>query len=121
LSNTATADSYGLGVSTSGTGTMRSPNFFDALPSQIIGRTANQAISNGGGAGISTTMLCIPSGSQSPIFAMKGTIEADAEALSLHSRMSEMFAAYLDADDESEDDDYDAEDDCDDDYDGDEE
>ena len=45
-----------------------------------------------------------------------GTIETDAEALSLHSRMSEMFAAYLD---ESEDDD--AEDDCDDDYDGDEE
>ena len=44
---------------------------------------------------------------------MDGTIEA--EALSLHSRMSEMFAAYLD---ESEDD---AEDDCDDDYDGDEE
>ena len=46
---------------------------------------------------------------------MKGTIETDAEALSLHNRMSEMFAAYLD---ESEDD---AEDDCDDDYDGDEE
>ena len=49
------------------------------------------------------------------IVAMNGTIETDAEALSLHSRMSEMFAAYLD---ESEDD---AEDDCDDDYDGDEE
>ena len=79
----------------------------------------------------SAAMLCIPSGSQSPIVAIKGTIETDAEALSLHSRMSEMFAAYLDEGDESEDDaedgddaeddDYDAEDDCDDDYDGDEE
>ena len=63
----------------------------------------------------------VPSGSQPPIVAVKGTIETDADALSLHSRMSEMFAAYLDEDDESEDDDYDAEDDCDDDYDGDEE
>jgi hypothetical protein len=54
LRNTATADSYGLGVSSSGTGTMRAANFFDALPCQIRGRTANQAISSGGGAGIST-------------------------------------------------------------------
>ena len=53
---------------------------------------------------------------------MKGTIETDAEALSLHNRMSEMFAAYLDeSEDDAEDDCDDAEDDCDDDYDGDEE
>jgi hypothetical protein len=52
----------------------------------------------------SAAMSCIPSGSQLPIVAVKGTIETDAEALSLHNRMVEMFAAHLDEDDESEDD-----------------
>ena len=96
LSNTATADSYGLGVSTSGAGTMKDANFFDALPMQIRGRTASQAISSGGGAGISITTNYVDSLSHQIIVKHKTNGSAVYQLLPVpRSKEPDIFALNL--------------------------
>ena len=52
--NTTNAVSYGLSALSSGTGRMTAANCLDALPSQLRGRTPNQATRSGGGTDEST-------------------------------------------------------------------